>query len=145
MGSSFIHLIRIDSNEFFLMAECTGKTQSVRVEREVEGGIGMGNTCNPWLVHVNVWQKPLQYCKVISFQIIFFKKEFPYHRGAAFTGNFRVHSQGQDLYIYYLMHRWTWFSLGLLPVLVTVPHPKEFLKDFSEVESWFHFCGQDHS
>ena len=21
---------------------------------------------DPWLVHVNVWQKPLQYCKVIS-------------------------------------------------------------------------------
>ena len=20
-----------------------------------------------WLIHVNVWQKPLQYCKVISF------------------------------------------------------------------------------
>ena len=24
---------------------CTGKTQRNRVEREVEGGIGMGNTC----------------------------------------------------------------------------------------------------
>ena len=92
MGSSFIHLIRTDSNEFFLMADvqnrildsvgegeggmfrensietcmlsrmrqitspgwmhetsapawCTGKTQRNRVEREVGGGIGMGNTC----------------------------------------------------------------------------------------------------
>ena len=26
-------------------AWCTGKTQSDRVEREVRGGIGMGNTC----------------------------------------------------------------------------------------------------
>ena len=26
-------------------AWCTGKTQKDRVEREVEGGIGMGNTC----------------------------------------------------------------------------------------------------
>ena len=25
---------------------------------------------NPWLIHVNVWQKPLQYCKVISLQQI---------------------------------------------------------------------------
>ena len=25
---------------------CTGKTQRDRVEREVGGGIGMGNTCN---------------------------------------------------------------------------------------------------
>ena len=27
-------------------AWCTGKTQRDRVEREVGGGIGMGNTCN---------------------------------------------------------------------------------------------------
>ena len=25
---------------------------------------------NPWLIPVNVWQKPLQYCKVISIQLI---------------------------------------------------------------------------
>ena len=25
---------------------------------------------NPWLIHVKVWQKPLQYCKVISLQLI---------------------------------------------------------------------------
>ena len=24
---------------------------------------------HPWLIHVTVWQKPLQYCKVISFQL----------------------------------------------------------------------------
>ena len=35
-------------------AWCTGKTQRNRVEREVGGGLGMGNTCNPWLIHVNV-------------------------------------------------------------------------------------------
>ena len=23
-----------------------------------------------WLIHANVWQKPLQYCKVISLQLI---------------------------------------------------------------------------
>ena len=27
-----------------------------------------------WLIHVNVWQKPLQYCKVISLQLIKKKK-----------------------------------------------------------------------
>ena len=37
---------------------------------EVGGGFRMGNTCNPLLIHVNVWQKPLQYCKVISLQLI---------------------------------------------------------------------------
>ena len=31
-----------------------------------EGGLEWGTHVNPWLIHVNVWQKPLQYCKVIS-------------------------------------------------------------------------------
>ena len=35
-----------------------------------EGGSGWGTHLNPWLMHVNVWQKPLQYCKVISLQLI---------------------------------------------------------------------------
>ena len=29
-----------------------------------------GTHVNPWLIHVNVWQKQLQYCKVISLQLI---------------------------------------------------------------------------
>ena len=35
-----------------------------------EAGSGWGTHVNPWLIHVNVWQKPLQYCKVISLQLI---------------------------------------------------------------------------
>ena len=35
-----------------------------------EGGSGWGPHVNPWLVHGNVWQKPLQYYKVISLQLI---------------------------------------------------------------------------
>ena len=35
-----------------------------------EGGSGCGTHVNPWLSHVNVWQKPLQHCKVISLQLI---------------------------------------------------------------------------
>ena len=46
--------------------------------REVGGGdSGWGTRVHPWLIHVNGWQKPLQYCKVISLQlkyIHFFKK-----------------------------------------------------------------------
>ena len=30
---------------------------------------GWGTHVHPWLIHVNVWQKPLQYCKVISLQL----------------------------------------------------------------------------
>ena len=35
-----------------------------------EGGSGWGTHVNPRLIHVNVWQKPLQYYKVISLQLI---------------------------------------------------------------------------
>ena len=38
--------------------------------RRWEGGSGWGIHVNPWLIHVSVWQKPLQYCKVISLQLI---------------------------------------------------------------------------
>ena len=40
---------------------------------EESGGEGGGRgdwDVTPWLIHVNVWQKPLQYCKVISLQLI---------------------------------------------------------------------------
>ena len=33
------------------------------------GGSGWGTHVHPWLIHVNVWQKPLPYCKVISLQL----------------------------------------------------------------------------
>ena len=34
-----------------------------------EGGLWWGIHGTPWLIHVNVWQNPLQYCKVISLQL----------------------------------------------------------------------------
>ena len=34
-----------------------------------EEGLGWGTHVHPWLIHVNVWKKPLQYCKVISLQL----------------------------------------------------------------------------
>ena len=43
--------------------------------REVGRGFRMGTHVNPWLIHLNVWQKPLQYCKVISLQLINKKKK----------------------------------------------------------------------
>ena len=49
---------------------CTGETQRDGVGGRQEGGSGWGTHVNPWLIHVNVWQKPLQYCKVISLQLI---------------------------------------------------------------------------
>ena len=37
---------------------CTGKTQRDRVEREVGGGIGMGNTCNSMADSCQCMTKP---------------------------------------------------------------------------------------
>ena len=37
-----------------------------------EDGSGLkvgGTRVQPWLIHVDVWQKPSQYCKVISLQL----------------------------------------------------------------------------
>ena len=45
-----------------------------------EGGSGWGAHVNPWLIHVNVWQKPLQYYKVISFQVIKVNEKKKYNR-----------------------------------------------------------------
>ena len=39
-------------------AWCTGKTQRNRVEREVGGGIGMGNTCNSMADSCQCMTKP---------------------------------------------------------------------------------------
>ena len=51
-----------------------------------EGGLGWGTHVNPWLIHVNVWQKPLQYYKVISLQLIKIneKKKAPIFRRSPF-------------------------------------------------------------
>ena len=63
---------------------CTGKTQGDGMEREAGGGLGWGTHVNPWLIHVNVWQKPLQYYKVISLQLIKIngKKKTVFYLGA---------------------------------------------------------------
>ena len=47
-----------------------GRPRGIRWRGRWEGGSGWGRHVNPWLIHVNVWQKPLQYCKVISLQLI---------------------------------------------------------------------------
>ena len=44
-----------------------------------ERGLGWGTHVNRWLIHVNGWQKPLQYCKVISLQLIKINEEKRIH------------------------------------------------------------------
>ena len=47
-----------------------GKPRGMGSRGRWEGELGWGIYVNPWLVHINVWQKPLQYCKEISLQLI---------------------------------------------------------------------------
>ena len=51
-----------------------GRPRGIGWRGKWEAGSGWGTHVNPWLIHVNVWQKPLQYCKVISLQLINEKK-----------------------------------------------------------------------
>ena len=53
-----------------LRAGALGRPRGMGWGGRREGGSGWGTHVNPWLIHVNVWQKPLQYCKVISLKLI---------------------------------------------------------------------------
>ena len=47
-----------------------GRPRGIEWRGRWEGGPGWGMHVYPRLIHVNVRQKPLQYCKVISLQLI---------------------------------------------------------------------------
>ena len=53
-----------------LGAGALGRPRGIGWTGRWEGGSGWGTQVDPWLIYVNVWEKPLQYCKVISFQLI---------------------------------------------------------------------------
>ena len=52
-----------------------GRPRGIGWRERGEGGSGWGIHVYPWLIHVNVWQKPLHYCRVISLQLIKKKKK----------------------------------------------------------------------
>ena len=58
-----------------LRAGALGRPRGMGWRGRWEGGSGWGTHVNPWLIHVNVWQKSLQYCKVISLQLIKIKEK----------------------------------------------------------------------
>ena len=47
-----------------------GRPRGIGWRGRWEGGKGWGIHVTPWLIHVNVWQNPLQCCEVISLQLI---------------------------------------------------------------------------
>ena len=58
-----------------LRAGALGRPRGMDWGGRWEGRSGWGRHVNPWLIHVNVWQKPLQYCKVTSLQLIKIKEK----------------------------------------------------------------------
>ena len=52
-----------------------GRPRGIGQRGRWEWGSGWGTHVKPWLILVNVWQKPLQYCKVISLQLTKKKKK----------------------------------------------------------------------
>ena len=63
------HQSRFDAWDRVLRAGALGWPWGMGLGRRWEGASGWGAHVHPWLIHVNVWQKPLQYCKVISLQL----------------------------------------------------------------------------
>ena len=72
-----------------------------------EGGFGWGTHVNPWLIHVNVWQKPLQYYKVISLQLIKINEKIRYL--AIFFSKYMllwvIHFQ-----LSFTNRKWSWYT-----------------------------------
>ena len=53
-----------------LRAGALGRPRGMGWGGRREEGSGWGTHVNPWLIHVSVWQKPLQYCNVLGLQLI---------------------------------------------------------------------------
>ena len=52
-----------------------GRPRGIGCRGRWERGLGWGIHVTPWLIHVNVWQNPLQCCEIISLQLIKIKKK----------------------------------------------------------------------
>ena len=68
---------RFDAWDRALKAGALGQPRGMGWGARWEGGSGLGTHVHPWLTHVNVQQKPPQYCKGISLQLnkLILKKE----------------------------------------------------------------------
>ena len=58
-----------------LRAGALGRPRGMGWGGRWERGSGWGTHVNPCLIHVSVWQKTLQYCKLISLQLIKINKK----------------------------------------------------------------------
>ena len=77
---------RFDAWDRVLRAGALGWPRGIGWGGRWEGASGWGTHVYPWLIHVNVWQKPLQYYKVICLQLNkFLKKD---RKGCWWSGHF---------------------------------------------------------
>ena len=53
-----------------LWLSAMGRPRGIGWRGRWEGRSRWGTRIYPWLIHINVWQNPLQYCKVINLQLI---------------------------------------------------------------------------
>ena len=102
-----------------------------------EEGSGWGTHVHPWPVHVNVWQKPPQYCKVISLQLKLKKKKRNMIGWPMGSNNSTVVPEGGAIVLTWLgcCLSWTFERLGTLHSISS----KQSGKDFTTwgVCSWF--------
>ena len=71
VGRNINNLRYIDDTTLVAQSEEELKSLLMKVKEESEKvGLKRNIHVNPWLIHVSVWQKPLQYCKIISLQLI---------------------------------------------------------------------------
>ena len=69
-GRTHLVLHKISHVRQVLGPGALGRPRGIGWRGRWEGGSGWGIHVYPWLIHVNVWQNPLQYCEVISLQLI---------------------------------------------------------------------------
>ena len=67
-----------------LRAGALGRPRGIGWRGRQERGSGWRTHVNPWLIHVNGWQKPPQYYKVISLQLIKINEKKKNSRGLFF-------------------------------------------------------------
>ena len=64
------HQSRFSAWDRVLRVGALGWPWGMRWEGRWKGNSGWGTHVHLWLIHVNIWQKPLQYCKVIQFSSV---------------------------------------------------------------------------
>ena len=60
---------RFNAGYRMLGAGALGRPRGMGWGGRREGGSGWGTRVHLWWIHVDVWQKPIQICKVINLQL----------------------------------------------------------------------------